>query len=94
MNISESIETLFSKGVVAMTIGQPPRGGGQVPNYFLKGQQVLGTGEVGCNAEIVHQVVGNTPDEVFEKMTAQVDIASSMAKEPPAIVSLPRSNGR
>lgn len=92
MNISENIESLFTKGVVAMTIGQPPRGGGQVPNYFLKGQQVLATGDVGCNAEIVHQVVGDTPEEVFEKMEAQVTTANALAKEPSALVKLPRNN--
>lgn len=94
MNLTDQIENLFSQGVVAITIGQPPKGGGQVPNFFMKCQQVLGTGNLGCNAEIVHQTVGNSLVECVENMAGQVNGGMALQKEPSALVQLPRNNGR
>lgn len=88
MNTSQAITELFNKGVGEIVFGkaQPEFG----KTFIGKCQQVIPNGSVG-NKIVMHNLLGDSIEDVVKELTASVDMANEMRVEPSGIVQLPKS---
>ncbi len=91
MNEPKSIEYLFQNGVTSIQIGRPPQDAPGQPNLFIQANHGIPTGELGNNANIIHQGVGDTVDACLDRIITNVNLANqTLRKEPSGLVQPPR----
>jgi len=91
MSEPKSIEYLFQNGVLAMNIGRPPQNAPGQPNLFISANHAVPTGEIGNNAQIIHQAVGDTIDACLDQLITNVNAANvALRKDPSGLVPPPR----